>query len=871
MKCCYAIEYLICFAMCFTYAELERLDLNDFFEKLAKDDHHTLSNKVFIETKQMSLNDYFKVSNPKSMVVKDHWPITTQNVYEVSRLLNVVMSCDYCKKLYYILSDLNKKLDNCCSTKPRASPSHLSGSAESTRSSYAADEHYVQMKNCYNSIQNEMFEPVANDLSSMILTLTGLQGYTKNFVSKKHDALKILLVLYLSFQKEIKNGPEKKTISKDTFLAKLKNLKVVFVQIKLYLERFIIANCYYSETFEDFKLNIHQALFLNEKPSSPIFIHTKDISPITHESFTFLSRLKSFVVCPDDTCFENVFVLIESTTELAAGDTDTENYLKNLKKDYYASIADSTDIVTILKYELLLLQTITKIIIRIIVHALNDILDDENVINKYDSCKNSIQIDLERYKDLLKLNGQPYYLTDKMILISHKLWFICYKMKSGDVRTHINDLDTLSFNYPTKKADLLSFLGKMSQYVICSKLHPAITNAFWGRMYIYKSNIFEYMIDFKPVQTSAAVINDKNFFCDKIETILSTTATMNQLLDECDKIVNGGDVDVESIVTCFTRFNDQCKELQIYVSSVNEKCFPDGSMEWQKMITLIDYNLKYMESFNIKVQKSMDGHRIKSIKNFVSDIVGGVRAQNEIYCVDGGMVPTDGSPAIPSLRSLLGSSEGERNMPKIATANGPYEEHFHSLSDLAKEIIFDDRLEEDFKLYRDGVETTFYEVYNYNTKYAHDLQDGYDLHIFMIKWILTVLYTRIRDIIELMMFFKIKIEQSYIDRLCGCLGPIFQNLPLFTYIIPDYVFSRFLTIIKEFDGSDIQELESFQTLLNSELDFIGIVSDSIPNMLDGIDARVQSLETNITILIDIYDRSKSKMDRIKVDEKSLMF
>lgn len=115
MKC--FIELLISFALCFTYAELKRIDLNDFVQKLAKYDDFILSKKVFIEAKKMSLNDYFKLSNPTLIVVEDNWPITTQNMFEVSHFLNTVTSCTYCENLYYDLSSINRNIDQCISVR----------------------------------------------------------------------------------------------------------------------------------------------------------------------------------------------------------------------------------------------------------------------------------------------------------------------------------------------------------------------------------------------------------------------------------------------------------------------------------------------------------------------------------------------------------------------------------------------------------------------------------------------------------------------------------------------------------------------------------------------------------------------------------
>lgn len=127
-----------------------------------------------------------------------------------------------------------------------------------------------------------------------------------------------------------------------------------------------------------------------------------------------------------------------------------------------------------------------------------------------------------------------------------------------------------------------------------------------------------------------------------------------------------------------------------------------------------------------------------------------------------------------------------------------------------------------------------------------------------------------------MIFLKIKLLESDINRLSDCLELVFQDLPLFISFIPEYVFLRFLTIIKMFDGSDTEELESYQQFLDGELDVIGVVSDTIPNTFDSIYDRIQSLEENIKILVEIYKKYKSKMDDAKTtvgfsEKRSIFF
>lgn len=122
-------------------------------------------------------------------------------------------------------------------------------------------------------------------------------------------------------------------------LVKLKNMKLISVQVKLYLEQFSILNCHYPEEFQDFKNAINEKLNTVQDKSNDINLEDPVILNFTKKYVTFLSsnQLKSFVVCPDKNCFENIFNLIQSITKKTSEDTETYLFLKNLKSDYYTS------------------------------------------------------------------------------------------------------------------------------------------------------------------------------------------------------------------------------------------------------------------------------------------------------------------------------------------------------------------------------------------------------------------------------------------------------------------------------------------------------------------------------------------------------
>lgn len=221
----------ICMGLWVSYVESDKYKLIDFFKKLKNHDD-IISKKVLVGGRGISINDYFKVRRAKLMEVNNSKPITTKNVNEISKLLYIVLSCEYTNYIQYFITKLDEHVDKCYSLKKNKLLDIFAKTRECFRSKTIPDN-----MNCYQSIKTDLCDHFLNNMSQMIQTLLGLQKLTKHFVSKKQDALKKILTLYAELIR-ITFEDSFTVVDKETFSNKLYLMKTMNFQIGSYFERF---------------------------------------------------------------------------------------------------------------------------------------------------------------------------------------------------------------------------------------------------------------------------------------------------------------------------------------------------------------------------------------------------------------------------------------------------------------------------------------------------------------------------------------------------------------------------------------------------------------------------------------------------------
>lgn len=147
----------------------------------------------------------------------------------------------------------------------------------------------------------------------------------------------------------------------------------------------------------------------------------------------------------------------------------------------------------------------------------------------------------------------------------------------------------------------------------------------------------------------------------------------------------------------------------------------------------------------------------------------------------------------------------EEVFPKIMVEETTeYENYLKYYKNLTSLFAANHVLNEKVKFYWDGNQMTIGD-FNKNIKsYTFDLQDGFSLKIFIVNWILSILYTSIDDVINVMLSYKYQLNPTDMNYLKCCLESIYKNVPLIKDNISEYVFKRFFIVVENFNGDDIK-------------------------------------------------------------------
>lgn len=836
MRCC--MELLICIAVLYvSHVKPDRIELNEFFKTLQ---HHDdiLSKKVFVGGRETSINDFFNVRSAKGIKVEDSWPITKTNLNEASYLLNIVMSCEYSDFIHGYIDFVNRSVEKCIA---------LLKQPESTRK-------------CYTDMVSISYKLITENLSGMIFVLTWLQKQSKNVLSKKRDVLKIMLSLYAWMYRDIVT----EVSAKENILAKLKSVKTKTLQIRFYLKRFDIINC--DPPVAVVGVN-HGTGSVTETP----YVMSVKKVPIMHGTLGTTSTF--FVFSPTDAFNDNIIAFIDSFNSDRTFEKNSVFRVKLAEINY--RLKSVSDVGEIVDYEMLLLQFITKTIESIVTAKLQQIMKVSGLTNtdRHGQCVVSLQKVIRDYIIRFKADGQPSYLIDRMILIEQNVWLICYKMKSTDVTVQnsvnkcIESWRLSAGNLKTDKnrTDLKSALEMLSKYPICSILHPSISNVHLGQAYYYDSDIFRYMVDFKHIHQKLIVLEENsNTLCSQILGLRKIVEFILPYIDNCDNFIDETESADSVSNSCFIVINDKCEQLRDSVSVIIKNFFPNEVTDWQKMYLLLNFNMSNVIMYHSKssnLKGSMNRQRKQNFHRLFLDMDNFLKVQYHIYC---GYKDTflfkdlEYEKKSTSLSSANNGNENKVNSSAAAnvdTSTHTYHEYFQYFIKFTDHVANHHDLDEKLRLYWDGGQQSIREANISLKKYTFDLQDGYYSQDFIVKWILSVAYTRIRDVIDVMLSYGYKLKDSDLEALNECLKPVYGNLPLFLFQVTKYVFERFLLVVTDFSDDNLDELKHFRTLLESQLEFIGIVPDSVPNVLhsQNVSERINSLKTTIELLVMIYN------------------
>lgn len=903
------MKYLISFSIITTiFLTVVSLDISLYIKQYLKNieyDEDVLSRKVFIDDNEISISDFFTLSKDVDInTLEINW---LQDVHKISHLLNIVISCEFSDIIFFIVKFIEVHLKTC---------------------------RWYEKMSCIVKLINLILIPTDKYISQMISTLVKLLEYSRAVLSSKQNILKILLSwsLYLDdhFIENIKFLTNFHTDENKYFYNNLNSIEIIIFQIQTHLELFVIENCRSLENYKTFKEFIHVNMInhleglefdnynnsLTYKLLTNYYIKiqllTKIESRIQPNKYPFFV---TNIICVSGVpkIFTKIMPYINLKLIQIVGFGKKKSLFELCKIYCYTPfpIDYKTNIEVLLKNEKLLIEIITKLIISLTLDSLQHIMND-NYYNDTDtcSCKDLLNT-LNKFITEITNDGQSLYLINNMVILQNKLWFICNlrktfneinKSKIYEIVDELNKFninDAMSINIPNGKLReeciLKSLLSSLSSNLIYIAVHPSLSNLFWERIgFVSFSQISKYIVDFRRLDT----YNKNNqVLCDKTKEISTTLISIKIRLEKCLKLVVNHDASrsVVNILTskkkkqfrCLSKYIKHWMNIKRIITDVivNQK-YEDSNVSLEKILLIIIYNMDNIDLFDMQPDKIINNKR--SLINFQHEVNNLMELYSRVMC------PLEDYQS----NFTYGIRHDEKS--KFSFKNILRVHHSEERDDLLKspelkllysyiifftyysgfmEVLINDNIINNFslniKMYWNGDEKTIDEIY-YNYKmHTFQIQDGYDYMIFLVKWIIAVVYSKILDVLNSIIICKCKPEDDILILLTDKLL-FFRQLDLIKFVARpvEDIIVMFIDVIDSFDNQNVEILKEYQIKLINELKYLGISQNSLSEMLTTNRSHIDSiLEVSNVILYlkSIYENYKQLKYSNILDEVGSIF
>lgn len=811
----------------------------DFLNNLATYDSQVFTKKVFFDFKKISLNDYFKISNPGLLVKL--FSVTSENINEITHLLNTVVSCELCNITYFFVKLIDVRFESC---------RNVSNNID------VSNKNVTTKQLCYIKHQSKLLTPVLKTISSMILTLAGLLKQTKNFVSKNHEVMKILVSWTAYINHNLQSVPNKK--NKNLIDKQLDTVIMTNGQVKLYLERYNINSCQSLQEYKKFTENTDNYINENINSSSNNEIdevyNSKIVEKAVYLNHNFKSNFDVFVFSTTNNNAKELLKLMNN--EIVDGNLKIQwnGGSKSMSQIYDSDIQNTPFISLLLKYERITLKVITNIIISYVQKILDKMLKnvDSSVIKSND-CKYYIVKKIDLYIEIFRESDQPLYLINNLVAINKYVWLVCSYMKNPEINKWKIEQIMSSFRKISSKIfqnsdnihNFSTFLYSLSNILICMKIHPVVTNVYLNKIPFHGFDIFWYTVDYKLIVTKYLELDKNNSMCAKIDTMLQKLEYFISL-KECESVLKNS--------TCFTEFSTRILFVRNAVLRIiiNDCQSEEERLEWKKIFLTIEYNTSNVTLLKAWNYKFWMNERIQIFKTFTLIIRNLLDFRYQIYC----------NHKLSDKRrtsSTSSNSASEKNVGIIDWKNHPkmkdalkFLNFFETYHMIARCLYSVTTMSREHRLYWDGSLKTIYDVSALMNRLTVDLsQDASDFQGFFVKWVFSIGYLGLLDILNDSIVFKhkpvardIQVLKSSIERLL--------NEPLFTLLpIKNNIFIC-LMALESFDGIDLADLKYCQKNLIDELEFVGADPRLRPNIKDSISNRVKYYSTQLNKIFQLY-------------------
>lgn len=400
--------------------------------------------------------------------------VTPRNVYRISHITNILLSCEYSKITYSYIALIDKCFLKCTSD------------IQAYRFT-VEEEKLVTINQCFDTYHTQLLDNIINHVKTMIYTLGRLMDFTSNVVFKYHDVFRTLLTCYLYMEKMFSDK-----ILEEVFEQRMSRLNLIIItnfQIKHRLERYMVMHCYSTDHLnsivEQIHQDIHNPLTINK------FLPSKYVQ-LQIMTYPHFENIKDdLILNPTKPNFGKLILLLNGGASPNKIKISWNSSSRDLNEIFETDIKYNTNITEILQYEMNILDVILEIIR---LKILKEINTEEEIEEKRSKCDDLLD-KMYKFKTKIKINDQSLYLVNTLTVINSDMSELCSRMKHQIDEKIMNSNVDVENAFHAKRimlgdeislpTNFENFLESLSEMIIYAKLHPVILNAFWRQLMLY--------------------------------------------------------------------------------------------------------------------------------------------------------------------------------------------------------------------------------------------------------------------------------------------------------------------------------------------------------------------------------------------------
>ncbi|VVC44401.1 Hypothetical protein CINCED_3A013803 [Cinara cedri] len=884
MKCLINVYIflVLCYnhVLCFETANQAANDIREFIRIIKREKEQILSKRInFVDDEVMSIDDYLstisktnsrKNKGSKGAEYMDNTElITEQNVFEVSSLLNSIISCEYCDFLFNIIDIVNLSLNNYKQIKNDVL-SKNNANKKKNIANLMRNENKTALAQ-YVNYRTPILTSVIKMLEKIAFVLVKLLKYTKNFVSKKHGILKILLSLYLYLNRDI-NLP----LYLSDIDARIDTSKKIIFQVYQQLIEYKIKNCILHLNYITGK-----TLTIQRVPTIDLIQLNNEVNKISN--FQTSDDPKFFILSnnkPEDktSSINKIIQMINCTNHDKKAEIKWEGRLKDIKTIYTVDIKTSFDIKTVLRFEKLILKKIIDIIYSFIFDILNSIF-------KYSNGELSLIYKLiykiENYITKFKNEGQSFYLVDSIIFIKHKLWILSLHRAiiSNSGYDYLQDFSQpIQQYFKNDKFKLKDELGDYSSLdrcfehikdtVIYTELHPVISNVYWEKPFFSLLEISNLVMDYKTLYFPQTFrkFNDEDDVCLVLEKTLVEIS--DDTIFDCYNHSINPKTPKELMEHCFKRFHEMLESVILDLSDLIDDYsdyIKPTQTDANRLLLFLIYNKYNVELFNLKVMISMNTKRIEHLiifKSIVYNLLVSFSHKSNCSIIDiepkytlsfyqNNWSETDVWFDTKENWQAYSERINLKNIYKYQDyLKGIMNIFTNAITQVSKKTLF-----VRYKLYWDGIPKTFEEIQTNYTNYIFDLEDIEDYQLFLIKWLITPVYIILFHIVIEIMNSKKGLDKDCVETFFVLTVKLsdfteLSIIDLFPTIHFVDLIALFIRTVDVFRGNEYTRISNLKIFLLDEICRLGVLFnlDANSDAYDEFDSnRINEFCLNLSI------------------------